>query len=352
MGIIERKKAILLNTPHLETASGSVATFDTDLRSKLKECKINFLPVQSGSGDPSPTNVRNISGWNGINGCHTRKNLLNIDALISSPSNTVNNFNFKHYLELKLKPNTYYTVSTSYNNSGLNVLYANGVNGDKNGVKADTPRTILSSSDGIVFLMLYDHDGIEKFENKEVTVQLEEGNIVTSYEPVNNIPVSWQSETGILYGGYVDLTNWIIVATMKMMTFNGNQNWNDAGIYTGHRFNARAGMSDGDYGSGHEDVVACNYLKPAPNGTSAQVNIYGNNIITGSNWGFGVYANVTVANTVSEWIEYLTEHPLQVVYKLATPLIYQLAPQQIKSIIGRNNIWSDAGNVEVKFWTH
>ena len=33
----------------------------------VKELKITITPVQSGSGDPSPTNVRPISGWNGAN---------------------------------------------------------------------------------------------------------------------------------------------------------------------------------------------------------------------------------------------------------------------------------------------
>ena len=66
--MINKRRRILLNEPHLATASGSIATFDTDMRSKLNECKINFLPVQSGSGDPSPTNVRPINGWTGLTG--------------------------------------------------------------------------------------------------------------------------------------------------------------------------------------------------------------------------------------------------------------------------------------------
>lgn len=37
----------------------------------------------------------------------------------------------------------------------------------------------------------------------------------------------------------------------------------------------------------------------------------------------------------------------QVVYKLATPLIYQLTPQEVKSLLGVNNIWSDSGDVTV-----
>ena len=64
--ILERKAFILANQPHLEEVSGSVASFSTDMKAPLKSCKINFLPVQAGSGDPSLENVREIKGWNGI----------------------------------------------------------------------------------------------------------------------------------------------------------------------------------------------------------------------------------------------------------------------------------------------
>jgi hypothetical protein len=40
---------------------------------------------------------------------------------------------------------------------------------------------------------------------------------------------------------------------------------------------------------------------------------------------------------------------LQAVYKLATPQTYQLTPQEITSLLGTNNIWSDAGTVDVEY---
>ena len=49
-----------------DTATGNPVTFLTDLAKPLKQLKINFLPVQSGTGDPSPTNVRPITGWTGV----------------------------------------------------------------------------------------------------------------------------------------------------------------------------------------------------------------------------------------------------------------------------------------------
>ena len=39
--------------------------------------------------------------------------------------------------------------------------------------------------------------------------------------------------------------------------------------------------------------------------------------------------------------------------ELATPIEYDLTPEQIKTLKGTNNIWSDTnGNVEVKYWIH
>lgn len=48
------------------TVTGNPAEFNTNLVRPLQSFEIPFSPVQSGSGDPSPSNVRPISGWAGI----------------------------------------------------------------------------------------------------------------------------------------------------------------------------------------------------------------------------------------------------------------------------------------------
>lgn len=49
------------------SASGDIATFVDGSDNPLKALKISIVAQQSGSGDPSPTNVRPISGWTGAN---------------------------------------------------------------------------------------------------------------------------------------------------------------------------------------------------------------------------------------------------------------------------------------------
>ena len=49
------------------TASGSIATFDTSLALPLQDCTIAINAVQEGTGTPSPQNIRNIVGFTGAN---------------------------------------------------------------------------------------------------------------------------------------------------------------------------------------------------------------------------------------------------------------------------------------------
>lgn len=39
----------------------------------------------------------------------------------------------------------------------------------------------------------------------------------------------------------------------------------------------------------------------------------------------------------------------QVVYKLATPITYQLTPQEVDTLLGTNNVWCDTGDTEVTY---
>lgn len=48
------------------TATGNPLTFVTDLARPLKSLLIPFIPVQSGTGDPSPQNIRSIIPWDGL----------------------------------------------------------------------------------------------------------------------------------------------------------------------------------------------------------------------------------------------------------------------------------------------
>lgn len=84
--LYRRRNIILQGVPHLETATGDIANFNTDMVAPIKDAKIYFNPVQEGEGDPSPENIRPISGWTGLNIYQQGKNLIDINALTGTTS--------------------------------------------------------------------------------------------------------------------------------------------------------------------------------------------------------------------------------------------------------------------------
>lgn len=364
--MIERKKAILLNEPHLETASGSVATFDTDMRSKLKECKLYFSPVQSGSGDPSPDNVRPISGWDGLTGYQCGENIYDINALIHG--SYINRDG-----DLVNAPSGYDWSHTDYMPviGGLILSYAaTGANGNapycawysKDKILLSTFKsetTYLSNNVKHVsipqeacfvrFSILYDPNIADK-------TFIAVSDSLGDYEPYTGqeIPISW-SDLGTLYGGYVDLVSGELVITHSYIVVDG-ENVPVTGISnTASRncwYTKRGGISGLDYGAGKQSVIMASNMGCVANAESASTSILPSISAGGYNAQFYFAVDFSYPDNKNDANAWLKEHPVEVVYKLATPQTYQLTPQTIKTLIGRNNIWSDAGDVEVKYWTH
>lgn len=61
-----RRREIVANQPHLDTMTGDHLTLERAAGGPLKSCLLTFGPVQEGTGDPSPSNVRPISGRTGV----------------------------------------------------------------------------------------------------------------------------------------------------------------------------------------------------------------------------------------------------------------------------------------------
>ena len=54
-------------------------------------------------------------------------------------------------------------------------------------------------------------------------------------------------------------------------------------------------------------------------------------------------------DTIQKWREWLSENPLQVCYELAAPIVYNVAPNRVPMFHKSNNIWANAGPVEVTY---
>lgn len=74
------------------TVKGPIASFRSADKTPIESLKLHFLPKQEGSGDPSPSNIRPITGWTGCNAYKTGKNMCHVIGYsahaIANPSAT------------------------------------------------------------------------------------------------------------------------------------------------------------------------------------------------------------------------------------------------------------------------
>ena len=96
-----------------KTVTGAVCSFDDAIAGQpLIELSAEIVPQQAGSGDPSPSNVRPISGFSSGTITQTGKNLFNgTDVLNSYVSTTIVANAITRTCYCKCNPNTTYTVS-------------------------------------------------------------------------------------------------------------------------------------------------------------------------------------------------------------------------------------------------
>lgn len=187
------------------TVSGSIATVRSPAVAPIENLKVHFSPIQEGTGDPSPSNVRPITGWTGVTGYKSGKNLIDYNALtvfdIGDDYGERRGFIFT-------KPGTYYikSLKTWENNSYIycRVKNADGTYGNIQyfvAVKTVTNRTITIGS-GQTLLIFNSVKTTEPSGTIEATIERFDGwgvvvsfNDVDSYESYSGeiIPVTFPS---------------------------------------------------------------------------------------------------------------------------------------------------------------
>ena len=166
-----------------DTATGNPLTFLTDLARPLKELLVSWTPTQSGSGDPSPENVRPISGMSGVNVTHCGKNIFDksmekdnghyYNDSGSYENSTTSGF-FTGYIPVN--PSTKYTISGSIRNA---IYCYDSSKGWISKIGAeDAPRTFTTPT-GCKFIRVQYR--IEDLDAN--TVQIEVGETATAYSP-------------------------------------------------------------------------------------------------------------------------------------------------------------------------
>lgn len=352
------------------SASGDIAAFERITEGlPLNSLKIAINPVQAGAGDPSPSNVRPITGWTGANVTRAGKNLLPKGAdrtasginyavqsngeVVVTGTATATSF---WAVQFSLPPGTYslngcpagggnstyvIDVRNAVGGSGIS-----GISGDSGGGSTFTLTADLTAYVNIRIASGYSAPA----GGLTLSPMIRPASISDStYEPYRGTtyPISWQSEAGTVYGGELDVTTGVLTVDRVQKDYAGgsDESWS-VNAYNG-RYRAYTAVSDIATNVADSAVadILCNMYKAisynqgtVAEGISARYN----------NGQINVFQ--TVATSTAEWKTWLASHPLTVVYPLATPVTYQLTPTEVTTLLGANNIWADTGEIlEARF---
>lgn len=168
------------------------------------------------------------------------------------------------------------------------------------------------------------------------------GGISVSYP---SIAVDWTDEAGIVYNGMLNTTTGELTATWAGVVLDENSG----------TWQFQSAFQQGYVSDVLQDAPAkyeyrtvshlCDKLKPVSN------NSRGNNLgnfssLISSGLGVGLSCS---AESLEDFITWITNNPVTFVYELETPITYQLSPIEIKTLLGVNNIFCDTGNTSVNY---
>ena len=322
-----------------KSASGSVASFNTALAMPLASCNIAVNAWQEGSGDPSPSNVRAIHGFDKVNVTRSGKNLI----INSNDEFTLSHPQFHTYnLGVTIKKNTQITISFNCempSNLKLNIYNSSGsVNLANSSVESNTV-TFIASQDISAF-RLYVFDAVNLAFSE---AQLEVGSYATPYEPYVTPTIYTKQLNGTRAKGNIDLSSGLMKLSQVFFEFDGSENWKtnagSNGVYLT--------MDRGSFF--YKNVVMCNLYKPKGYGASSDLPNYG--ICFNANT-----ENILVKDsehlTAELFKQFISEHHLQVVCDLyygVPDIEVQLTPTQIETLIGNNTIFADTGDIDLTY---
>lgn len=161
-----------------------------------------------------------------------------------------------------------------------------------------------------------------------------------------------ETDPGTVYGGTLNVATGVLTVDRVGVTYDGSEdeNWTRYTLGSAGAYAMSISIANFLYKNSTTISWAANYLKAILPGAT-----WGNyDGFISANGAGSIKTGIKSITTVADWRTYLASNNLQVVYKLTTPLTYQLTPTEVLTIIGSNTIWHDAnGGISVDYYdTH
>ena len=354
----------------LKTVTGSLIHITDALALPAEALTVNVEPVQAGSGDPSPENVRPISGRTSATVTRTGKNLVNTSDItdyskwsadIATSGDMASNDSNRIYSLPKFAAGLQYTISFGITPESFPPYLYFGYYKDDvtKRIAYITTATIVNQNisftalEGVTYCLRMGNSQAQGAFNSQIAklsyIQLELGSTASAYEPYQgNTYTITLGDT--VYGGQLDVTAGKLTATMAMV---------DMGTIA---FSKSAATSSSG-GSVFTIPVSSVGLGMAERARYTPNNILSDVYKTASTstWWISELPDLTMLINKNALIIADSRYSnaadfraavsgVQLCYELATPFEITLTPTQIDMLQGENNLWSDAGDSTLTYY--
>lgn len=336
---LKADKSELLDLLPTDTVSGDIANLpDGANNAPVKSFKAMIVPLQAGSGDPSPSNVRNILGFTQAkiyrSGVNLWDEVWELGSITTSGADyaSTTRIRSKGYIPIASGVTCYMKSSSIadihfYDINKEHISYLQRSNTTFNVPQnAKYIRFCLATDYGTT----YNNDISINYPSSDTTYHAHVSGMVTYI-------VSWQSSEGTVYGGYLSYENgsWTITINrwFKQVIWGDGTNTTVLGDYTRKIFN----FDEQGYNVYPPSATIPQYCNIAPylaNFATDSLHFYAN-----ANSIIVFLPNNTANNTV-----------IQCSGELAEPVTYGLSDNTvIETMLGDNNFYADCGSVDLTY---
>lgn len=324
-------------------ATGNPLTFLTEKAKPLKSLLIPFTPVQSGTGDPSPENVRPIVGLTGLTAWRTGKNLLNDVKRYEATETTVyfgETVGGEYSTRLKAG---IYTISVDFDEPYGMYYREKDDTANRtlwNSSSAKTELTFTVEKDGYFRFWAYRNaqsGGIDL--SKVHTVMLNYGETALPYSPYTgeSFPVDWTDEAGTVYGGTLDLVTGVLTVEWEAVDL-GQLNWGASSVSRYYNTTQIQNFKIATTTAERQSGMMCE-IYPFSQSAGYNDSMTDGSMLRGNSDSTQIYIRDTNYATKEELKTALNN--VMLAYELATPYTVQLDPVTVNALVGDNTIWSD-----------
>lgn len=328
-------------------------------------CKVSWEPTQEGSGDPSPDNIRPISGRDAVEVERCGENLLphifdripdtvTKDGLtiVKTPKGTIHvsgkktGTNWTDLFRIALEESEHVEIPAGTYSWGTGVsLTTKYGNMHASPFTTDTPRIITGAYAAVNIAATYNKDYIPAL-------------VAGSEKPTKVEPYQGESKVLTLprtiYGGEVDAVTGEGQETWKRVTLDGTENWDSQSTFSPGKIRfilQTPEIATPPSVSAKGDIVCSQYPVVTANDTYRCKS--GIAVEAGRFHLFIIYTDTYAGGTIDEWKSYLATQyaagtPVQIAYKLKEPVPFTATgAQPIPALSGVNTIMTDADSATV-----